>query len=279
MNFKLFKRRIVRAYAKYRIRLTLETELIPCPICHSNDFEVLLERDRYNLPMRTVKCSKCGLVFENPIPTVKFLDHFYTSHLYRALDWGVINPSADIISEFNANERSRKHINLLKKIIAQDLMNIPMSLLDIGSSEGSFVKEFKKEFSKASISAVEPGRRFNSMTAPEIKVYEDIKAIPKDKKFDLITLWHVFEHIRDPISFIHSTGLHLHKNGTLIIEVPDLERHKGIRPFHIDDLYHYSEKTLISLARKMNFDPVYITRDSNELMDPHYGMAIVFRKN
>lgn len=50
-------------------------------------------------------------------------------------------------------------------------------------------------------------------------VYRDISEVP-DNKFEVITLFHVFEHLPDPIETLKALRKKLTKKGTLIIEVP-----------------------------------------------------------
>lgn len=55
-----------------------EFETIPCNLCGKSDFAVLSERDGVGLPIRTVMCKTCGLIFINPRLTKSWYEKFYT---------------------------------------------------------------------------------------------------------------------------------------------------------------------------------------------------------
>ena len=91
-------------------------------------------------------------------------------------------------------------IDLLALIGIENIRN--KSVLDIGSGGGSFFDNIKGLTNQ--ITSVEPNIDFSkSLTRSGYKVFNDIKEI-KDKKFDLLTLFHVIEHVDKPLSFLQS---------------------------------------------------------------------------
>lgn len=80
-------------------------------------------------------------------------------------------------------------------------------VLDIGVGDGAFVKT---AFTAAHITGVDPkGGGF----------YRSIKDISV-ARFDTVTMFHVFEHLADPMDMLAEIKRILKPNGTLIIEVP-----------------------------------------------------------
>lgn len=275
MYLKNLKRRIVRSYAKQRIVAELQTELVPCPLCgQSGPFMEVVPVDRYGIKIKTVFCQ-CGFMFENPMPTEFFLNYFYGSFLFRALDWGVFSVSSKIVHEFHAEKRAQKHINLLKKFVSSETKG--KTILDIGASEGTFLKKLGESYQTVARFAVEPGNNFSKLIdSGVLQVWPSFDLIPADSKFDLITMWHVLEHIRDPRSFVKKMARHCLPGGYVFIEVPDADKYDTtMRPYHIDHVVHFSGHTLSKLLLEEGFIVLGIESDPEVLMDELYGVAIV----
>ena len=51
----------------------------------------------------------------------------------------------------------------------------------------------------------------------------------KGKQFDLVTIWHVLEHVRDPEAYIERIYRLLKDKGRLVIEVPNFDSHQEVQ--------------------------------------------------
>ena len=81
-------------------------ESVCCPICDSEGFELLSEKDRYGLAYNVVVCKTCGLVYTNPRMTQSSYNEFYDSE-YRKLYVGTESPTK---SFFNGQYNKAKGI-------------------------------------------------------------------------------------------------------------------------------------------------------------------------
>jgi hypothetical protein len=272
------KRRLFRAWAKRRVRALVETEPIVCPLCSSSSFNVLHTKDRYGLESQVVKCE-CGFVYQNPILTDAFLSKFYNSYLFRCLDWGVLKATEALAKEFKANERAEKHYLFITSLEENKTIKISSTLLDIGASEGTFLKTIHRNHPTLEISAVEPGKNFSALIGNITRnVWADLDEIPAEYKFDTITLWHVLEHTKNPREFVKKIVQHLNPEGNLIVEVPDFDRYGSeITPIHIDHTLHFNEGTLTRLMKEFNMEPLVVTRDKKYVMDEPYGIKMLSR--
>lgn len=147
-------------------------------------------------------------------------------------------------------------------------------LLDIGAGTGEFLLAGKNQGWK--VTGVEPNSDAR-MKAQEkgVNLYTDIDAV-LNNTFDIITLWHVLEHLPDLESQIKKIVSLLDKDGTLLIAVPnfksfDAKHYKEFWaaydvPRH---LWHFSKEAIQKLFAKhgmnvvemkpMIFDSFYVS--------------------
>lgn len=128
----------------------------------------------------------------------------------------------NIFSIKNAFKVRKKNIQLTElnddfrrfKYLENKIKN--KSLLDFGCGKGKFLNLSKKN--TKNIAGLEINKQFINHLSKKFKMYEDIDKI--DQKFDIITLFHVLEHIPNQIDTLKKIKKIINKNGKLIIEVP-----------------------------------------------------------
>lgn len=94
-------------------------------------------------------------------------------------------------------------------------------LLDIGAGTGDFLVEAKKCGWK--VSGIEPDENARQKAKEKgIKLFPNAESF-KANKYDVITLWHVLEHVNDLHNQIIEFEHLLKKNGLLVIAVPNFK--------------------------------------------------------
>jgi SAM-dependent methyltransferase len=94
-------------------------------------------------------------------------------------------------------------------------------ILDIGAGTGDFLVAAKQ--SKWQVTGIEPNKTAQqNAKLKNITLYSRLAELPKNT-FDVITLWHVLEHVPDLEQQISSICNLLKPNGTLIIAVPNFK--------------------------------------------------------
>ncbi|RLD28192.1 MAG: methyltransferase [Bacteroidetes bacterium] len=135
-------------------------------------------------------------------------------------------------------------------------------LLDVGCGTGDFLQITQKN--KWTISGIEPNENARAIANNKTNnsVFEVDQLLKfKQKSFDVITLWHVLEHLpklEEHISVLKSL---LKPNGTLVIAVPnyksyDSQYYKEFwaaydAPRH---LWHFSQSAISKLVAKENME-------------------------
>lgn len=84
----------------------------------------------------------------------------------------------------------------------------------------------------------------------QVGCFEDIDF--KEKSYDVILLFHVLEHLENPVEDIKRLKRFLKENGTFIIEVPNVTHRQGFptAKWHIGHLYNFNKTTLAATAAK-----------------------------
>lgn len=203
-------------YAKYINFKTLE-----CILCKNNDFE-LYNNDIRNFRQdiyRIIKCNSCKHI--QLFPNNYDVKHYYDddSQDYEALR--ISNRNNIEWREMVKNQAFRR-LSVLESII--DLTN--KNIIDIGGGYGDFVYQLSKKYLDSSITLLEPGvTRINTTTESKITKINQLLNVTfseeNKEKYDVITSFHVLEHVLDPIEFIKNCYNMLKPGGLLYIEVPN----------------------------------------------------------
>jgi 2-polyprenyl-3-methyl-5-hydroxy-6-metoxy-1,4-benzoquinol methylase len=148
------------------------------------------------------------------------------------------------------------------------------NILDIGAGTGDFLKVCKVNL--WNVFGIEPDMEARNIAAKKgVLLHKDISHFT-DKKFEIITLWHVLEHVENLEEYISTLEKLLSKNGTLIIAVPNYKSYdakyysKFWAAFDVPrHLWHFSETSISKLFAPVNltvektlpmrFDAYYIS--------------------
>jgi SAM-dependent methyltransferase len=189
-----------------------------CPLCGSKKINVMYEgQDRlHNKEGRfiIVKCIDCGCIFTYPQLSWDEMSKYYpNSYLpYQSF-------SARLVDKFISKrglETKRKIINKYKK---------SGSLLDIGCANGDFLRYLNKN-SNWVLTGIEPNKNAISISKDlNINIinntFENVSF--SECSFDVVTMWHVFEHLSNPRESLNKIYKLLKSDGILILGIPNSE--------------------------------------------------------
>ena len=158
-----------------------------------------------------------------------------------------------------------KTYSLKKKLkLINKLSGKKGQLLDIGCGTGDLLSVCERDGWQ--ISGTEPSEKARELAINKITYKKGIKKdlsefSDSDKgKFDVITMWHVLEHVPNLLEYIESLNELLSPNGYLIVAVPNFKSHDASHykefwaaydvPRH---LWHFSEKSIRHIFGKYDF--------------------------
>jgi SAM-dependent methyltransferase len=233
-----------------------EFETVPCDLCGASRAETLLSgHDRLTgLPGRFqfVRCLDCGLVRQNPRP-VAILDTFYpeTYPVYAPAD-----SNRGVLAQFDRRLGQRKRAQLVLRHCRTG------RLLDVGCGTGAFLTEMHS-VPGWQLMGVEPValacRKARSFGLSVVRGKLSEAAFPNET-FDVVTMWHVLEHVCDPTVNLLEAHRILRPSGTLLVAVPVMDSllRRWFGPEWVEwDLprhtFLFSSATMHALLRKSDF--------------------------
>ena len=163
----------------------------------------------------------------------------------------------------NNSPVSRNHFyKIAKKIIKNFKLKEKNSVIEIGSNDGTFLKNIKK-FSNANVLGIDPStymcnlaKKKGVRTETDFFNYELSKKLKKKyKSFDVLYGANVFNHVENPKDFLRGCKEIVKKNGLIILEVPDLN--SLFDRIGFDTIYHehrqyFSKDSVIQILHKTN---------------------------
>jgi len=216
-----------------------------CPICNEIKYELVYEIRGFMI----VKCNDCKHIY-TLIDKELNESELYTSGDYEKYD------SRKTIFEKIIDYENQRIIDRIEKMVGKG------KILDFGSGKGNFLFLAKKRgYKVAGIeTAIERAEFCEKNFQIEIikSVYDSGKI--GEEPFNIITLFHVIEHLPNPLKLLNNLiNYNLEKNGLIIIEVPNLSSIQAIIArnnwMHFDvprHISHFTSKKLLEIIRELN---------------------------
>lgn len=188
------------------------------------------------------KCSDCGAVFVQPMPSDMELEKYYAGQYYE---------KPGFLQKFIQIMRLNKFSKMARG-----------KLLDFGCGSGFFAKAMAENGWIASAIDVSDSSKQYFAKSKNPKFFSGtLKEAGFSKKtFDLIVAWHVFEHLKQPEKELKELGKILKDDGILMISVPNIDSVSfnlfKANWFHFDiprHLIHYSPNSLKKLLEENGF--------------------------
>ena len=194
-------------------------QTLQCPFCKSEKTKIAFFLKDHSVSKETFSlfdCNDCGLRFTNPIPDASAIGKYYQSEDYIShsnTKKGIVNTLYHAARDFMIQQK----INWIKSFTTNK------KLMDIGCGTGHFLNALKQKGFEVKGVEVDDGARNFAITEFGLQVVTPdvfLSETPADN-VGVITLWHVLEHIHQPVDFFRKINESLTQDGILMIAVPN----------------------------------------------------------
>jgi len=260
--------------------IQMET-LQACPACN----HVITVRETQSIKDHSISkevfslacCGDCGLWFTNPRPDQAHIGPYYQSDAY------VSHTGSDAPGLINTLYRwVRQHtLGVKKRQVEQKNILEGRRLLDVGCGTGEFAAHMSRTGWKVTGVEPDPATADRARRLHGISVNHEGWLNTEADQFEVITMWHVLEHVHDLRPRVQRLQQLLLPGGLLVVAVPnpmstDAYHYKQYWaawdvPRH---LYHFPPSMLRNFiesfgfecisTRPMVFDPMYVSMLSEQ---------------
>lgn len=191
-----------------------------CPVCHSSNIAYALDAKDYTVSKQVFPiwhCSDCTARFTQDVPDLAGVGAFYQSDDYVShsdTKEGLIN---------QLYHRVRNITLLSKRKLIQTASGFSLGkLLDVGCGTGAFLGVMAKAGWDVLGLEPDPGAREKGkqLHGVPVEAVEQLFSLPKGG-YDVITMWHVLEHVHALQDYVKQLKTLLAPGGTLVIAVPN----------------------------------------------------------
>jgi 2-polyprenyl-3-methyl-5-hydroxy-6-metoxy-1,4-benzoquinol methylase len=193
--------------------------LTNCPVCNSSAFTPFVECIDYTVSkdkFKIVQCE-CGFRFTNPRPEEAEAGKYYQSEDYIShsnTKKGLVNNLYQVARKFTL----KRKLKLVNEVSGKQNGN----LLDLGCGTGEFLNTCKESGWK--VEGIEPSpdaRAFASqqygLTVHEVNKWDQFS----DATFDVVSAWHVLEHVYQLEETAKQVKRILSPDGTFVVALPN----------------------------------------------------------
>jgi 2-polyprenyl-3-methyl-5-hydroxy-6-metoxy-1,4-benzoquinol methylase len=258
---------------------TVHTNL--CPVCSGKDFQPYLTCTDYLVTSESFsicKCPNCNFAFTQDFPSEEVIGKYYEADQYIShtdTNEGIINKLYHKARKIALKSKTK----LIRKYSSVETG----TLLDIGCGTGYFMRNVCNK--KWIVTGIEKSAQVREYAHEKfglnIQDSEYLFEIP-DKTKNIITMWHVLEHIEKLNATMENLHRVLKDNGTVFIALPNKESvdaryyKKNWAAYDVPrHLWHFSPKDLETFAAKHNFR---VEKIKPMYFDPFY-IAMLSEKN
>ena len=235
-------------------------KLNTCLVCGHTEFineltctDFVATGENFNLQ----RCKKCTFLFTNPRPNTDEIGKYYqsdkyVSHAGKKEGFGIMYKIYDIVRNYSITQK----LNLIKKY------NSSGNLMDLGCGLGYFLDGAAKDktFNCIGVDVSDDTIKYVKDTfGYDVKNELELDQLAHNN-YDVITQWHVLEHVHYLNERMIQLNKLLKKDGTLFIAVPnsnswDAKKYKEYWdgydvPRH---LYHFNKNSMKLLMEKHGF--------------------------
>lgn len=202
-----------------------------CPVCNQKEYSKMLTVKDFTVSsedFEIVECASCGFRFTAHPPAPDQIGRYYQSDAYIShtdSKKGIFNTIYQLIR--------KQAVQSKRKMVCHFSQRKTGMLLDYGCGTGAFLVEMKSTGWQVQGMEPDPGARSRAEDLTASNIMEPDKLSTLDSaSVDVVTMWHVLEHVHALHDTLSQVKRILKENGLLVVAVPNHMSH---------DARHYGE--------------------------------------
>ena len=223
-----------------------------CPICDSKKYKSLfVQKFASGFNHSIVICINCGFVFVNNTLSQKAYDEYYK-----------------VMSKYELERDQILHKNYRE--IIQNFYPQKSKILDVGSSTGHLLYLLRQS-GYTNLLGIDPSPTCREIAWDKFKIKvrtSTISTFKTTKKFDLVILAMILEHLSDIKNSLEKIKSLVSENGYIFISVPDAlnfysQFDEAFGEFSVEHINFFSSKYLFSLMQ--DYSCIYMESKNNNI--------------
>jgi SAM-dependent methyltransferase len=234
-----------------------------CPVCLNamtdpalTGTDLLFESTSRTFTLRS--CPSCRTLFLDPMPGNDEIAGFYPEDYW----WNASRPGAlKLLESVYRRIALRDHVSFITRAAGN---RANPSILDVGCGSATLLGLLKRRGFR--VQGVDFSAQAAKIAAAENGVGVAVGSLESahfhEGSFDIVTLFHVMEHVTNPRSVLAEVARVLKPDGVVVLQVPNIESWQfkmfGARWYGLDIPRHvidYSRNSMVRLLKDSGFTP------------------------
>lgn len=238
-----------------------------CPVCGQTRHKPLYPASYGKL----LSCQICQTVFFVPRPTPAELQAFYDSSQYRE------HYHTSSMADLRFAERRYQELRqILQRFNFSGAAKADKTLLDVGCGTGDFLAAAMQDGwritgTELSLTAAQQAQQ--RLGCPILTGDVNTLTLP-EASYDLITSYHVIEHLLDPVSMLQRLRQLVKPEGAVFLETPNMgslgARLRGPKWSHIippEHITYFKPASLKSALQQAGFQRVFVFTSAPQVIE------------
>lgn len=234
-----------------------------CPLCGSSNRSFQFEK----FGMSLYQCLDCEIGYFDSVP-INTNDVYSADHALNDAQTAYLNNKNYRMERF-----AKERLDLIKNNIGMETNNV--NILDVGCGTGWFLEAAKER--GYSVFGLELGEELSRFTAErlDIIVYNlELEQLEVDTGFDVITMFDLIEHVKNPLQQIQAAKNLLNEGGIILIFTPNFDsvaiqtmKEKSNLIMPAEHLTYFTKKSIDKLAELADMNLTYFVTKGIDIGD------------